>query len=44
LRDGILAAPIDSTYPIEQIAAALVRAQQDGRSGKVLVLPNGPLG
>jgi NADPH:quinone reductase-like Zn-dependent oxidoreductase len=43
LRDGVLAAPIDSTYPIEEIAAALVRAQQDGRSGKVLVLPNGPL-
>ena len=40
---GVLKAPIDSTYPIEDINAALVRAQQGGRNGKVLVLPNGPL-
>jgi NADPH:quinone reductase-like Zn-dependent oxidoreductase len=43
LRDGILTAPIDSTYPIEDIKAALVHAQQGGRHGKVLVLPNGPI-
>jgi len=39
----VLNAPVDSRYPIEEIRAALVRAQQGGRNGKVLVLPNGPL-
>src|SRR6516225_7904297 len=43
IRDGVLKAPIDSFYPIEDIKPALVRAQQGGRSGKVLVLSNGPL-
>jgi NADPH:quinone reductase-like Zn-dependent oxidoreductase len=43
LRDGVLRAPIDAFYPIEEIRAALIRAQQGGRHGKVLVLPNGPL-
>jgi trans-2-enoyl-CoA reductase len=43
IRDGVLKAPIDSFYPIEDIKPALVRAQQGGRNGKVLVLPNGPL-
>jgi mitochondrial enoyl-[acyl-carrier protein] reductase / trans-2-enoyl-CoA reductase len=43
IRDGILKAPIDSYYPIEDIKGALIRAQQGGRAGKVLVLPNGPL-
>jgi len=43
IRDGVLRAPIDSYYPIEDIKPALVRAQQGGRNGKVLVLPNGPL-
>jgi len=43
IRDGVLKAPIDAFYPIEEIKTALVRAQQGGRNGKVLVLPNGPL-
>jgi len=43
VRDGVLKAPIDSYYSIEDIKPALVRAQQGGRNGKVLVLPNGPL-
>ncbi|HLY44424.1 MAG TPA: zinc-dependent alcohol dehydrogenase family protein [Stellaceae bacterium] len=43
LRDGTLKAPIDATYPIEDIKAALAHAQRGGRNGKVLVLPNGPL-
>jgi NADPH:quinone reductase-like Zn-dependent oxidoreductase len=43
LRRGVLKAPIDAFYPIEEIRAALIRAQQGGRNGKVLVLPNGPL-
>ena len=44
LRDGVLQAPVDSTYPIEQIREALIHAQRAGRHGKILVLPNGPLG
>ena len=43
LRDGVLSAPIDSTYPIERIKDALAHAQRAGRHGKILVLPNGPL-
>ena len=43
LRDGVLKAPIDAIYRIEEIRPALIRAQQGGRHGKVLVLPNGPL-
>ena len=43
IRDGVLKAPVDAFYPIEEIRSALVRAQQGGRNGKVLVLPNGPL-
>ena len=43
LRDGVLKAPIEATYPIEEIKAALAHAQRGGRDGKVLVLPNGPI-
>ncbi len=43
LRDGVLKAPIEATYPIDDIREALVHAQRGGRHGKVLVLPNGPL-
>jgi NADPH:quinone reductase-like Zn-dependent oxidoreductase len=43
LRDGVLRAPIEASYPIEDIKEALAHAQRSGRNGKVLVLPNGPL-
>jgi mitochondrial enoyl-[acyl-carrier protein] reductase / trans-2-enoyl-CoA reductase len=43
LRNGVLRAPIDATYPIEEIKQALTHAQRGGRDGKVLVLPNGPV-
>src|SRR5712691_1497326 len=43
LRDGVLKAPIDKMYPIEDIKSALAHAQRGGRHGKVLVLPNGPI-
>jgi trans-2-enoyl-CoA reductase len=43
LRDGTLKAPIDSTYPIEEIKTALAHAQRGSRHGKILVLPNGPI-
>ena len=43
LRDGSLAAPIEAVYPIEQIKQAVAHAHREGRDGKILVLPNGPL-
>jgi trans-2-enoyl-CoA reductase len=43
IRDGVLRAPVEATYPIDAIREALVHAQRRGRHGKVLVLPNGEL-
>jgi mitochondrial enoyl-[acyl-carrier protein] reductase / trans-2-enoyl-CoA reductase len=40
---GDLNAPVEKIYPIEEIQAALVRAQQGERTGKILVAPNGPV-
>ena len=40
---GILSAPVEKVYPIEEIKAALAHAQRGERSGKVLVAPNGRL-
>jgi mitochondrial enoyl-[acyl-carrier protein] reductase / trans-2-enoyl-CoA reductase len=38
---GVLTAPVEKVYPIEEIKAALAHAQRGERSGKILVLPNG---
>jgi NADPH:quinone reductase-like Zn-dependent oxidoreductase len=43
VRDGLLRAPVEATYGIDDIKAALVHAQRRARHGKVLVLPNGKL-
>lgn len=43
IRDGVLSAPVEATYGIEEIREALIHAQRRGRHGKVLVLPNGKL-
>jgi NADPH:quinone reductase-like Zn-dependent oxidoreductase len=43
VRDGLLRAPVEATYGIDDIKEALVHAQRRGRQGKVLVLPNGKL-
>jgi NADPH:quinone reductase-like Zn-dependent oxidoreductase len=43
VRNGALAVEIEATYPIEEIKAALAHAGREGRRGKILVLPNGPL-
>ena len=43
ILEGTLSAPVEKVYPIEQIKAALTHAQRGGRSGKILVAPNGPL-
>jgi len=39
--EGILSAPVEKVYPIEEIKAALAHAQRGERSGKILVAPNG---
>jgi mitochondrial enoyl-[acyl-carrier protein] reductase / trans-2-enoyl-CoA reductase len=40
---GILSAPVERVYPIEEIRAALTHAQRSERQGKILVAPNGPV-
>ena len=40
---GILTAPVEKVYPIEEIKAALTHAQRGERSGKILVAPNGTI-
>jgi mitochondrial enoyl-[acyl-carrier protein] reductase / trans-2-enoyl-CoA reductase len=43
VADGTLQVEVEATYPIEEIKAALAHAEREGRSGKILVLPNGPV-
>ena len=43
IAEGTLHVEVEATYPIEEIKAALAHAEREGRSGKVLVLPNGPV-
>ena len=40
---GILSAPVEKIYPIEEIKTAVAHAQRGERSGKILVAPNGPV-
>jgi NADPH:quinone reductase-like Zn-dependent oxidoreductase len=40
---GILTAPVEKVYPIEEIQTAVAHAQRGERSGKILVAPNGPV-
>jgi trans-2-enoyl-CoA reductase len=44
IADGTLRVEVEATYPIEEIKAALAHAERTGRAGKILVLPNGPVG
>jgi mitochondrial enoyl-[acyl-carrier protein] reductase / trans-2-enoyl-CoA reductase len=44
VADGTLRVEVEASYPIEEIKAALAHAEREGRSGKILVLPNGPVG
>jgi len=41
VRAGLLTAPLEQIYPIEEIRAAVTHAEQGGRRGKILVAPNG---
>jgi len=43
LADGTLKTEIEAVYPIEAIRKALGHAGLDGRDGKILVAPNGPI-
>jgi NADPH:quinone reductase-like Zn-dependent oxidoreductase len=43
VADGALRVEIEATYPIEQIKQALEHAGREGRTGKILVTPNGPV-
>jgi mitochondrial enoyl-[acyl-carrier protein] reductase / trans-2-enoyl-CoA reductase len=43
VASGALRVEIEATYPIEEIKAALAHAEREGRRGKILVTPNGPL-
>lgn len=44
LDDGDIHVDVEATYPIEEIKRALAHAAQEGRRGKILVTPNGPVG
>jgi NADPH:quinone reductase-like Zn-dependent oxidoreductase len=41
LLDGMLSAPVEKVYAIDDIKPALKRAQEGERAGKILVAPNG---
>ncbi|HEY7253048.1 MAG TPA: zinc-dependent alcohol dehydrogenase family protein [Methylomirabilota bacterium] len=43
VRAGLLTAPVERTYPIEEITTAVAHAERGERSGKILVVPNHPL-
>ena len=44
VRAGLLTAPVERTYAIEEIRAAVAHAERGQRHGKILVTPNGPVG
>ena len=44
IAEGTLHTQVEATYPIEEIKAALEHAGREGRGGKILVTPNGPVG
>lgn len=43
LRVGVLRTEIAATYPLDDVGRALRHVDEPGRSGKVYLLPNGPL-
>ena len=40
---GMLTAPVEKVYPIEDIKTALAHAQRGARTGKILVTPGAPV-
>lgn len=43
VASGALHTNVEATYPIEEIQQALKHAAREGRDGKILVTPNGPV-
>jgi NADPH:quinone reductase-like Zn-dependent oxidoreductase len=43
VRAGLLTAPVERIYPIEEVRTAVAHAERGERTGKILVTPNGPL-
>jgi NADPH:quinone reductase-like Zn-dependent oxidoreductase len=43
VASGALRVEVEATYPIEEIKVALAHARREGRYGKILVTPNGPV-
>jgi mitochondrial enoyl-[acyl-carrier protein] reductase / trans-2-enoyl-CoA reductase len=43
VASGTLRVEVEATYAIEEIKAALAHAGREGRRGKILVTPNGPV-
>ncbi|CAB3799690.1 2-haloacrylate reductase [Paraburkholderia ultramafica] len=43
LRLGVLRAEVAATYPLDAVGRALRHVDEPGRSGKVYLLPNGPI-
>ena len=41
--DGTLQVPVEAAYPIAEAKAALAHAMREGRGGKIILLPNGPV-
>jgi NADPH:quinone reductase-like Zn-dependent oxidoreductase len=39
--DGTLAVEVEATYPLDRISEAVTHAGRGGRSGKIVILPNG---
>ena len=42
VQQGLISAPVEATYPLNQYRPALAHAQQTGRTGKILFTPGRP--
>ena len=43
VADGSMGAAIEASYGLDELGAAFDHAMRGGRSGKVLITPNGPI-
>ena len=41
--EGLLYSPVEATYTLDQVKIALKHAAREGRSGKIIFTPNGPI-
>ena len=42
-KQGVLVAPVEATYTLDQLEDALRHAEQGSRDGKIVLTPNGPV-